>query len=146
MTIKEIKKQIEKLIMTGEYYYVGIRYEAKLREVGEICENSKDNPDREDQRDFPDFESEEYAELPELDGASAWQVYNEDLMGVTPDYDEDDRAEIIDSLDYTNLDVESIEWNDHAYVIGSKEEGTEWDLCDKGEIVITDAEVLLIIK
>jgi hypothetical protein len=58
-----------------EYEFLGIRFEDKVRKVGElITENSKDNEDREDERDFPEYGTQEYEEMEELDGISTWDI------------------------------------------------------------------------
>lgn len=71
-----IEKQCKEALKKFEdmYYYIGIRFEDKDREVGEICECSKHNLDREDEREFPVYGTPEYDELPELDGTSAWNL------------------------------------------------------------------------
>ena len=59
-----------------EYNYYGVRFDQKIREIGDIIsEYSKHNPDRLNERDFPAFGTDEYNNLPELDGLS---VYNLD--------------------------------------------------------------------
>lgn len=60
---------------TGKYYsYYGIRFEDKVRQIGDICECSRDNRDREDERDFPEYGTPEYEVMPELEGTCAWDA------------------------------------------------------------------------
>jgi len=47
----------------GNYYYVGVRYEDKLRQVGEECEYSKRNAG---EREFPEYRTTEYDALDDL--------------------------------------------------------------------------------
>jgi len=144
-TNNDIKKEVIKLILTGKYPVVGIRYEEKKRSVGEICEDSKDNPDRDDSRDFPLYESDEYNELPSMGGTSAWLIYHEDRQSVTPNYnDEDDVKDILDDLIWDNLpDGESD--SEHIYIVGGKSGKTREDY-DVNEVVIKNAKVLFVVK
>jgi hypothetical protein len=144
-TNNDIKKEVIKLILTGKYPVVGIRYEEKKRSVGEICEDSKDNPDRDDSRDFPAYESDEYNELPSMGGTSAWLIYHEERQLVTPDYnDEDDIEDILDDLIWDNLpDGESD--SEHIYIVGGKSGETREDY-DVNEVVIKNAKVLFVVK
>lgn len=58
-----------------EFWYAGIRFEEKEREVGEeITDCSKHNVDREDEREFPEFGTDEYEEMEDLEGVSAWNL------------------------------------------------------------------------
>lgn len=144
----DIKKEVIRLVLTGKYPVIGIRYEAKRRSVGDICEDSKDNPERDDPRDFPSYNSEEYEDLPSMGGTSAWLIYLEDHHPITPDYDdEDDRQEIIDSLNWENLPAAAHEvshW-EHIYIVGGDKGKTREDY-DENEVVIEDAKVLLVVK
>lgn len=80
ITIKneELKKKVNAALteeVQDEFYVIGLRFENKMREVGEIIEEySKDNPGRDDERDFPEYGSKEYDELEELDGVSSWDI------------------------------------------------------------------------
>ncbi len=53
---------------------MGIRFEEKQYNVGDVITDSKHNADREDERVFLILNSEEYAELPELPGVSTWNT------------------------------------------------------------------------
>lgn len=58
-----------------EFWYAGIRFEEKEREINEeITDFSKHNINREDEREFPEFGTDEYEEMDELDGVSAWNL------------------------------------------------------------------------
>lgn len=140
-----IKKEVEKLVLTGKYQAVGIRYENKKRSVGDICEDSKDNPNRDDSRDFPDYDSEEYDALPSMGGTSAWIIYREACL---TDYtDEDDQEEILESLHWENLPEQS-DHSPHIYIVGVGHDEVVMDepQFDHNEIVMPDAEVLLVVK
>lgn len=113
-TLKELAKYAEDIIF--DYYYVGIRFETKEREIGEVCDNSKHNADREDERDFPEYGTAEYDELDELDGTSAWRINS-----IRPN-----RSYFSDL---------------HCYVIGSNDLGYHPDP-DYGEMLMKDAVVL----
>ncbi|MEC5268885.1 hypothetical protein P9G49_07185 [Heyndrickxia coagulans] len=69
---KQCKEALERF--EGQYYYIGIRFEDKEREIGDVCECSKHNIDREDEREFPEYGTPEYDEMLELDGTSAWNL------------------------------------------------------------------------
>lgn len=122
---------------SGEYTYVGVRFENKSREIGSICECSKHNPNREDERDFPEYGTEEYNDMPELNGTSAWMVYG----GNT------DWAEDVDASKIAAFEKPSYQKDDeyrgnckHAYIIAGKRHNTHND-ADQGEIVIANATV-----
>lgn len=78
------KEQLNELLKTitannaeelEDYWYAGIRFEDKEREVGEVIEDkSKHNIDREDEREFPEFGTDEYENMEELEGVSAWNL------------------------------------------------------------------------
>lgn len=141
----EIQKEVIKLILTGKYPYVGIRYEDKKRSLGDICEDSKNNLDREDERDFPSYGDDAYDKLPSMGGTSAWSIYNEDEQVTTPRYDDDDdREDILNSLEWDHpLDSHG----NHTYIVGGKHLVPDRDsIYDDGEIVIEDAEVLYVVK
>lgn len=114
-----IKKQCEEALKKweDEYWFVGIRFEDKEREIGEICECSKHNLDREDERDFPEYGTPEYDEMMELDGTSAWNLA-------------------------TYRDYEGYFLSDHCYIIGGNQITNRDDGLDDNEIVIKNAVVL----
>lgn len=112
---KACKEALEK--WEGKYYYLGIRFEDKEREIGEICECSRHNIDREDEREFPEYGTDEYWEMPELDGTSAWNLETyDDFEGVFNTY--------------------------HCYIIGGNRITNQDDGLDDNEIVIENAVVL----
>lgn len=130
MKIKEMLEIIGKVHDEhySEYYYFGLRFESKERNVNDIItENSKHNADREDERSFPEFGTEEYDELEELDGASAWAV---GCLNSMYRYQLDN-------------DVNSLGW-EHAYFIASDDAGNVSDdvILDDGEILLKNAVVL----
>ncbi len=130
MTVKELWDDAKRFYEDNEdnYYYIGVRFEDKQREIGETCENSKDNPDREDEREYPEYGTEEYDELWELNGASAWDVSEEHIYrhNVT-DRDKDKLAS-------------KVYFTKHCYlVVGDNSMDTG---ADYGEIVIKDAKVV----
>ena len=131
MTIAQYKERIEQAIEkydeikgNGNYYYVGVRYEDKLRQVGEECECSKHNAG---DREFPEYGTPEYDELDELDGTSAWSAYN-----YLSNYDL--------SGDQTQLVSDKFKHVAHAYIVVGQYANTPSD-ADDGEIVIEDAVV-----
>lgn len=115
---KQCKEALEKY--RDEYWYIGIRFEDKEREIGDICENSKHNIDREDEREFPEFGTEEYNNMAELFGTSAWnlETYN-DFKGGFNTY--------------------------HCYIVAGNQIANQDDGLDDNEIVIVNAKVLEII-
>jgi len=112
---KQCKEALEKF--EDQYYYIGIRFEDKEREISEICECSKHNLYREDEREFPEYGTPEYDKLPELDGTSAWNLA-------------------------TYRDYEGYFLSDHCYIIGGNRISNQDDGLDDNEIVIVDAIVL----
>ena len=131
MTIAEYKEKIEQAIEkydeingNGDYYYVGVRYEDKPRQVGEECECSKHNAG---DREFPEYGTVEYDELDDLGGTSAWSAHkylsNYDLSG-----------------DQSQLVSNKFKHVAHAYIIVGQYANTPSD-ADDGEIVIEDAVV-----
>lgn len=103
-----------------EFYYVGIRFEDKERQIGDICECSKHNTDREDEREFPGYGTDEYDEMFELDGTSAWNLeYYTDFEGGFDTY--------------------------HCYIVVGNKITNQDDGLDDNEIVIQDAKVVEII-
>ncbi|NCG67161.1 hypothetical protein GWJ21_04165 [Bacillus coagulans] len=114
-----IKKQCKEALKKweDEYWFVGIRFEDKEREIGEICECSKHNLDREDEREFPEYGTPEYDELPELDGTSAWNLET-----------------------YRDFEGPFVTW--HCYIVGGNQIANQDDGLDDNEIVIKNAVVL----
>lgn len=112
---KQCKEALEK--WEGKYYYLGIRFEDKDREIGEICECSRHNIDREDEREFPVYGTEEYFEMMELDGTSAWYLE-------------------------TYTDFEGPFPTEHCYIIGGNWLTNKDDGLDDNEVVIENAVVL----
>lgn len=112
----------------GDYYYVGIRYEDKMRAVGDVCECSKHNAG---EREFPNYCTEEYEELDELNGTSAWHLEG-----------------YLESLDLAGSQTDLIESRfghvKHAYIVVGSYTDTPID-ADDGEIVIEDATVVKVI-
>lgn len=127
--IERLKKILE-MEESGEldYYYVGVRFEDKQREIGEELPPSKYNDDREDERDFPDFNDEGYEDLPDAGGASAWGVEHalEEALSI-----------------YTEGSLVSSNYGaKHCYIIVGDYEGHNLDhVLDHGEVVIKDAKV-----
>jgi len=117
----------------NEYYYIGIRFEDKDREVGEECDWSRHNPDREDEREFPVYGSEEYDDLPTLDGTSAWDL-SELSDSYYPGYG---RPRNVDQ----SKDCSRYFLANHCYVIAGNRQGSHDDP-DNGEILIKDAVVI----
>lgn len=112
---KQCKEALEKY--QDDYHYIGIRFEDKEREIGEICENSRHNTDREDEREFPEFGTEEYNEMLELDGTSAWNLETyDDFEGGFNTY--------------------------HCYIVAGNRLTNKDDGLDDNEIVIENAKVL----
>ncbi|MCL1789829.1 MAG: hypothetical protein FWG40_00470 [Peptococcaceae bacterium] len=118
-----------------DYYYVGgigIRFENKDREIGEICEDSKDNSEREDERSFPEFGTDEYELLPTLDGTSAWHIIDDDPL----------HSHALKSF-RDDIDVIS-QTAAHCYVIASDEIGNH-PHPDHQEILLRSPIVLAVI-
>lgn len=125
MTAEQMKEMVTKIYEAtswdydGDYYEVGIRFEDKEREIGEICENSRHNLDRDDERDFPEYGTDEYLEIFELDGTSAWDLRSFDDWGRPEDF-----------------------MTKHCYIIAGNELTNTDDALDDNEIVIKDAVVI----
>lgn len=137
MNIVEMYEKVKAIYEANEdkYYYIGLRFEDKDREIGDVCENSKHNPDRDDERDFPEFGSEEYDDLPELDGTSAWNmdpVANGRVYA--PGF-----GRISDW--HMEMPCERLFFADHCYVIAGEHRGYHEDP-DENEILIQDAVVI----
>lgn len=135
MNIVEMYEKVKAIYEANQdqYYYIGLRFEDKEREIGEECEWSRHNADREDEREFPAYGSDEYEELEQLQGTSAW-----DLAAMT-----DRHLPGFGSLRNTDLEKECSRFFDtyHCYVIAGNKQGRHDDP-DDGEIVIKDAVVI----
>lgn len=133
MTKKEMYETIERLKeqYAEEYFFIGLRFEDKEREVGEIItDRSRHNSDREDEREFPEFDSEEYEELYELDGVSAWDISNDDSQYKYRPHEADQPAR----KGYIAK---------HCYFLASDHAASHSDLdLDYNEIVLQNAEVI----
>ena len=135
MTNKEIKERIEVAYneYENEYEYIGLRFEEKDREIGEICGNSKHNPNRDDSREYPEYDTDEYEKLPEFEGTSAWDLNLKDMHRTWfGEYMEDDEKSYYPE-----------EYN-RAYIIAGNEVDNHIDR-DYDEIIIKKAEVIAII-
>lgn len=129
MKVIDFIKKAEELVEehTGEYDYIGIRFEDKVRTVDELIEDySRSNPDREDEREFPEFGTEEYFEMEELDGICAYNAKHKYGWGTGIDR----------SNDY---DVDVWYNGSHCYLLGSN--SMEYGE-DDGELIMRDAIVL----
>lgn len=113
---------------TDKYDYIGLRFEDKEREIGDVCEYSRHNPDREDEREFPKYGTDEYFEMEELDGTSAWNM-------------EEDGTYKIGHLEDLEDDCSRHFMADHCYVIAGNNLGRHEDP-DVNEILIKDAVVI----
>lgn len=131
MTIGQLKEKVKQAVEmydelngNGNYYYVGVRYEDKFRQVGDECECSKHNAG---DREFPEYGTPEYDALDELGGTSAWSankyLSNYDLLG-----------------DCERLVSDKFKHVAHAYIVVGQYANTPSD-ADDGEIVIEDATV-----
>ena len=138
MNIHEMYAKVREIYEANEdkYYYIGIRFEDKDREIGEECEWSKHNPDREDERDFPKYGAPEYDELPTLDGTSAWDL---SLLSEHwyPGFGDPHRMPWVTP----DKDCERYFLTDHCYIVVGNE-GGQHDCPDYGEILIRDAVVI----
>lgn len=118
----------------GNWDNVGLRFEDKNREIGDICEYSRNNVESEDRRDFANYGTEEYFELEEMDGTSSWDMGDKAtydfLMEYTDGKEEKDCRELFDAK--------------HCYVIASNSNSqTQLNgVIDYGELVIKDAVVI----
>lgn len=122
INVEEVIEELE-----DEYNFVGIRFEEKEYQEGEVIADSKHNPDREDEREFPDFNSEEYEELEELPGVSTWNKM---------------------SYSAKNWKVIS-KYYSHVYiVVGDNGWTDEVDDCvlDDDELVIENGKVAIVLK
>lgn len=137
MNIVEMYALCKKIYVDNEdkYYYIGLRFEDKEREIGEECEYSHHNPDREDERDFPVFGSDEYDDLEILDGTSAWNLITLEIDRHWPGWGRPPR-----DIDF-GKDCSREFLSDHCYVVAGKRQGNH-DNPDDGEILIKDAVVI----
>jgi len=121
LTKNEIKEKAMAVLehYEDEYDLIGIRFEDKEREIGDICECSRHNEDREDEREFPEFGTEEYEEMKMFDGTSAW-----------------------DLRDYEDWDDQGLFQTNHCYIIASDQDANKDDDLDHNEVVIVDAKVI----
>jgi len=136
MNIHEMYAKVREIYEANkdEYYYIGIRFENKDREIGEECEWSKDNPDREDERDFPQYGTPEYDDLPTLDGTSVW-----DLSRLSERY-YPGFGETRWIFDHEQ-ECQRYFLTDHCYIVAGNQPGNH-DCPDDGEILIRDAVVI----
>jgi len=136
MNIHEMYKKVREIYEANEnkYFYIGIRFENKDREIGEELEWSKHNSDREDERDFPEYGTPEYDELPTLDGTSAW-----DLSLLSDRY----YPGFGETRWITDHEKECKRYflADHCYIVAGDKKGIHDDP-DYGEILIRDAVVV----
>lgn len=111
------------------YDFIGLRFEDKEREIGEICENSKHNSDRDDEREFPQYGTEDYEEMEELEGTSAWDLAAKDTTTVGIfENTEDDCTRHFETY--------------HCYIIAGHDTGSKDMDLDVNEIVIKNAKVI----
>lgn len=132
MTVQEMYVKCKEIYeeIKDEYYFVGIRFEDKEREVGEvITDKSRHNTDREDEREFPEYGTEEYEEMIELDGVSAWNMVS-DINYKPNSYN-------------ANREAEKVYFTKHCYIIVSDDAVSGSDLeLDHNEIVLRNAKVI----
>lgn len=140
MKVAELKETVKALYeeLYWEYDLIGIRFEEKIREVGEICNNSKNNIDRKDEREFPEYGTAEFDEMEEMDGVSTYNLVS------TQNFDEK-----LNGWLWANLDAEA-ETNylaSHAYIVVGDKVGWEQQngLIDDGELLIQDGKVAAIL-
>lgn len=150
-TVKQITETIEEAIakhqIDREWYdrddavesfdYYGLRFESAARQVGDICNNSKDNTERQDEREFPVYGTPEYNELPELDGASAWNI-NPDSKLYLRSYANDYFG---NCKPYSDKEYSYME---HAYIIAGNGMGYHPNP-DDNEVLIRNAKVIAVI-
>lgn len=125
MTAEEIKAMM--IDLEEEHEYVGLRFEERAYQVGDIVANSKSNMDRVDERDFPVYGTEEYDEMPELPGASSWSR----------------EARSLDTIDEYWI------FEAHCYIVVGETgwfDDVDGEVLDDDEVVIEDATVAVVIK
>jgi hypothetical protein len=126
---------VEESVVTSEnnwegYNYVGLRFENKKRDIGEVCEYSRNNVSREDERDFPEYGTSEYFEMEQLDGTSAWDMSENAIYK-------------IESWRNKENDCREHFFQKHCYVIAGNNLGHTLNTAiDDNEIVIKDAVVI----
>ncbi|ASA22059.1 hypothetical protein [Paenibacillus donghaensis] len=130
MNITQMYEMVKGIYAANEdkYVAIGLRFEDKEREIGEVCEYSKHNADRDDERDFPEFGSEDYEDMFELDGTSAWDMSVDSTYRIERWQDPEKDC----SLHFEPL---------YCYVIAGNTTRTHSD-ADPGEVVIKDAIVI----
>ncbi|QQE75236.1 hypothetical protein [Brevibacillus composti] len=135
MNIVEMYDLVKNIYEENEdkYTFIGLRFENKVREIGEVCERSRHNGDREDERDFPEYGTEEYEQMEELGGTSAWDM-TPTGYGYHPGMHSLRRVDL-------SKDCREFFLADHCYVIAGDYKGRH-DCPDDGEIVIKDAVVI----
>lgn len=135
MNIIEMYAKVKEIFEANEneFEYIGIRFEDKEREIGDVCENSRHNPDRDDERDFPVFGSAEYEELPVLDGTSAWNLASLSDRNY-PGFGRPSKAD-------PEKECSRYFFTEHCYIIASNRQGSHDDP-DEDEILIRDAIVI----
>jgi len=122
--MEELKEILEDL--EWDHNAVGIRFEEKQYNVGDVIADSKHNADKEDEREFPNFNSEEYAELPELPGVSTWNTTT------------------------VNTVEDALRWHSHCYIVVGDDRS--WcdsigeHVLDENELVIENGRVALIVQ
>lgn len=133
MTGLEMMEKVNKIYEDNkdQYDYIGLRYENKSREAGDICECSKNNIDRADERDFPVYGTDEYSETPSFNGTSAWDLRQKETRKV--------------NQFYADRDCTGASGTDHCYIVVGNEISNMDDGLDYNEIVIVDAKVLAVI-
>jgi len=144
MKIKNITKKIENVIEKhninqkladehAEYSFYGLRFENKLRKIGDECDWSKHNYDRQDEREFPVYGSDEYERAEQLEGTSAWSITDEGSNEWQKSYCQDD-AYADDELFVDG----------HCYIIAG-DRTAEHGAPDENEVVIADAIVIAVL-
>jgi len=123
----EYKKKMD------DYEYIGIRFENKIRIVGEICGCSRHNTDRIDQREFPVYGTAGYDEIEELGGVSCWDLRDESSVYKIPGY-----------VDKTN-DCTRYYLQDHCYIVVGDAIAHTDDIIDEDEIIIVAGAVAAIL-
>lgn len=131
MTVKEFFEKINNIKdeLLDEYWAVGIRFEEKERQVGDIItDKSRHNNDREDERDFPEYGTDEYFEMQEFDGVSAWEIEGFE-RAITPSFQKEE---------FLNSSAKQAFMATHCYIIASDDVSNTDDDLDVGEVVLVD--------
>lgn len=124
-TFEEIKAMM--IALEEEHEYVGLRFEDRSYQVGDIVANSKSNMDREDEREFPEYGTKEYDEMPELPGTSSWNK---------------------EAWHLTSIEKYPV-YQEHVYIIVGDSgyfDDVDGEVLDDDEVVIEDAKVAVVIK